>query len=429
MDINTRLDGFIVHPLDAFNDHHHEDNIPKFSSTAPHLDGFQVHPLDSFLSHEHQNNTTNNYLNLDDTNQINNYFPTNETITADSLLYQNNNTDSTIYQPSSIQDLISNSNYNNDFNYNQYEKTNYSTSEYPITYTEPTPITTTTTSTSNYNYISTPSYNTISYSPQNNYINTSTTYETYPSTTNFNYSKILPTKYLPAIKAQNNINSTSAPTIKLVPKVTNKVTYTTSSVIAPSKSVYSVPSYPTYSILSFTPPIKTSYFGSQILPISTTSYNYKVTTNTIKPTVLVKRPYRVVTFKPQVRWNNVIHRRQKIIIPKVKRYIIPRRTSVIVPRKKSVIIQNPVVIQPQKTISVSTHIPSIIQPNPIISTPAPSNVIVPTITIGTPNPIQKIEKFPSDNFAGRSRIINNNIMGFNKVYYPRDFDRKKGRKF
>jgi len=169
--------------------------------------------------------------------------------------------------------------------------------------------------------------------------------------------------------------------------------------------------------------------GSQILPVSTTSYNYKVTTNTIKPTVLVKRPYRVVTFKPQVRWNNVIHRRQKIIIPKVKRYIIPRRTSVIVPRKKSVIIQNPVVIQPQKTISVSTHIPSIIQPNPIISTPAPSNVIVPTITIGTQNPIQKIEKFPSDNFAGRSRIINNNIMGFNKVYYPRDFDRKKRRKF
>ena len=78
MDINTRLDGFIVHPLDAFNDHHHEDDIPKFSSTAPHLDGFQVHPLDSFISHEHNNDISNDYLNFNDTNQINtNYLSTN----------------------------------------------------------------------------------------------------------------------------------------------------------------------------------------------------------------------------------------------------------------------------------------------------------------------------------------------------------------
>ena len=90
MDINTRLDGFIVHPLDAFNDHHHEDDIPKFSSTAPHLDGFQVHPLDSFISHEHNNDISNDYLNFNDTNQINtNYLPTN-TFTTDNLLFNNN---------------------------------------------------------------------------------------------------------------------------------------------------------------------------------------------------------------------------------------------------------------------------------------------------------------------------------------------------
>ena len=42
MDINTRLDGFIIHPLDAFNDKHHEDSLLKFSNTAPNLDGFKV---------------------------------------------------------------------------------------------------------------------------------------------------------------------------------------------------------------------------------------------------------------------------------------------------------------------------------------------------------------------------------------------------
>ena len=75
-------------------------------------------------------------------------------------------------KPTQISDLISTTNYNNDYNYSQYEKTNYTTSQYPITYTEPTTITTpiTTTTTTNYNYISTPSYNTISIIPQNNYI-------------------------------------------------------------------------------------------------------------------------------------------------------------------------------------------------------------------------------------------------------------------
>ena len=110
MDINTRLDGFIVHPLDAFNDHHHDYDTPKFSSTAPHLDGFQEHPLDAFISQEHNNDiSTNNYFNYEDTNQVNNYFPTNETLTADNLLNlnQNNTFDSTVYQTTQIQDLIS----------------------------------------------------------------------------------------------------------------------------------------------------------------------------------------------------------------------------------------------------------------------------------------------------------------------------------
>jgi len=426
MDINTRLDGFIVHPLDAFNDHHHDDT-PKFSSTAPHLDGFQVHPLDSFITHEHNNDISNDYLNFNDTNQINtNYFPTNETFTTDNLFSNNNTIDSTIYQSTQISDLTSTTNFNNNnnYNYNQYETTNFSTNEYPITYTEPTPITETTTT--NYNYISSPTYDTYSTSPQNNYINTSTTYEDYPSTSNYNFSKILPTKYLPAIKSQSFIKATSAPTIKLAPKITKKVAYSTSTFINPSKSVNSVPSYPTtYSIKSYTPVIKATNFTSQILPVSTSSYKYNATTtSTYKPTILVKRPYKVVTFKPQVKWKSIIPIKKTIIIPKIKKYIVRRRTSIIVPQSQSIIIPKSVILQPQNSIAIVPNIQqSIIQPSQILTTSASSNSIVPSITLGNSNPIHTLEKFPSDNFAPRYRIISNNI-GLNKIYYPRDFDRK-----
>ena len=83
-----------------------------------------------------------------------------------------------------------------------------------------------------------------------------------------------------------------------MPKITKKVTYATSSLLVPTKRVYSITSYPTYSIRSVTPVINRTNFFSQIAPINTTSY--RITSNVVRPaTVLVKRPYRVVTFKPQ----------------------------------------------------------------------------------------------------------------------------------
>ena len=157
MDINTRLDGFVIHPLDAFNDRHHDDETPKFSSTAPHLDGFQVHPLDSFISHEH-----NNELALGGLNEINNYISNNET---ENIYSQNNINDLGIYQ-SQVQDIFpQSSTTNNDFNFNEYETTNVSSSENFITYTDP--ITTTT----NYNYLDVTPTTTISPNTQTNYIN------------------------------------------------------------------------------------------------------------------------------------------------------------------------------------------------------------------------------------------------------------------
>ena len=45
MDINTQLDGFIIHPLDAFKNSQQEEFIPPISSSTPDFDEFQVHPL------------------------------------------------------------------------------------------------------------------------------------------------------------------------------------------------------------------------------------------------------------------------------------------------------------------------------------------------------------------------------------------------
>ena len=52
MDINTQLDGFIIHTLDAFKDSHKEEFIPQINSSTNDIDEFQVHPLDNFFAQE-----------------------------------------------------------------------------------------------------------------------------------------------------------------------------------------------------------------------------------------------------------------------------------------------------------------------------------------------------------------------------------------
>ena len=138
----------------------------------------------------------------------------------------------------------------------------------------------------------------------------------------------------------------------------------------------------------------------------------------------------MVTFKPQIKWNNIIPQKQSIIVPKVRKYIVPRRTSIIIPQNQSVIIQNPPSLQPRSSIVVANNIQTpLIQQSQFISTPAPSNIVVPTISVINPNVVQKQEKFPSDNFAGRSRILPNNNLNRNKIYYPKDVERKTKKKF
>ena len=67
MDINTKLDGFLVHPLDLFPKTHQAGNT--LDNTTANLDGFAVHPIDSFI-----NQKNNTYLNLNN-NLINNIKP------------------------------------------------------------------------------------------------------------------------------------------------------------------------------------------------------------------------------------------------------------------------------------------------------------------------------------------------------------------
>ena len=159
MDVNTQLDGFTIHPLDAFNDKHHDDNILKFSNTAPHLDGFIVHPLDSFISHER--NLGGDFSGI---NQINDTFNNNNNYETENIFNQNNNiTNYEVNQTSQISDLLTtSSSINNKFSFNHYETSNLTTSEYPVTYTQPI--------TTNYNYVNSTTSDIISSIPETNYI-------------------------------------------------------------------------------------------------------------------------------------------------------------------------------------------------------------------------------------------------------------------
>lgn len=395
MDINTRLDGFVIHPLDAFNDRHHDDETPKFSSTAPHLDGFQVHPLDSFISHEH-----NNELALGGLNEINNYISNNET---ENIYSQNNINDLGIYQ-SQVQDIFpQSSTTNNNFNFNEYETTNVSSSENFITYTDP--ITTTTT---NYNYLDVTPTTTISLNTQTDYINETPIYNDYPiSSTNYetnnNFSEILPPKFLPPI--ESHVKSQSS--FNIFPNETNNITFSTVSIGTPNKSVYSLPEYNN--------PYNNSSNVYNQFGIITDNYNNNYDNNFISDQTIYKvssysstpQKYKSTTYNPKVIWRKIIPKKQTIIIPTIKQYVIKRKKIIIVPKQQSIIIPQPVLVQPLvPTIQVST----IQNPNEVLG-----SAIIPTISLMNQNAINNsiIGKFPTDSISKSN------------IYYPR---RIKGNK-
>lgn len=168
MDINTKLDGFVVHPLDLFSKTHHND-VYQSNSTA-NLDGFNIHPIDSFLNQTNDNS----YLNLN--NAITTYDGITNTGTND------------------INQYINGQNFNQDL-YNPYSNISYETKNLTQDYIETKPIVNNTISYDQYPDISTTyltnfgsstgTYDQYNISP---YTNSNISYDNYPTTISTNYT-------------------------------------------------------------------------------------------------------------------------------------------------------------------------------------------------------------------------------------------------
>lgn len=116
--MNARLDGFIVHPLDAFPSNRRlNNNLNRIAGNTAYLDGFKVHPIDLFVFNDYNNNANKAFnYNLaynpniqQNYNLINNYD-----------IYQYNNQyqmpqKMNLYEPQVQSKII----VNNDFPYNR----------------------------------------------------------------------------------------------------------------------------------------------------------------------------------------------------------------------------------------------------------------------------------------------------------------------
>ena len=432
MDINTRLDGFIIHPLDAFNDKHHEDNLLKFSNTAPNLDGFKVHPLDSFIIHEHDNNYesnindnfTINYAQFNQNNSLD-VLSDDRNYNAGNISSEYNLTNNSELYQTSNQDIMSTPSFNNYINIEQTysgNNTDISYNQYPV-------------SGSNMNYIESASPNlyTLDSTPTTtsttNYFND--TYSSYyPSTSN--YENIMPTIY------KNELTQNTTGYINSNNAISN-ISYAAPSVVTPSQNEISIVPMPKLRRVNTIPAskissinlgnFKKSGFAFKHFP-STLGYsksNYSLPQNRSYASLYKVNPYNVTTFEPDIK-NNTIQK-TRVIIPVKKRVVIPRKTTVIVPKK--VLIPKPVLIQPVPTIQVAMPqtVPLVVPNSSTVQT-VPGNVLMPTIPVAGPqNSIRlvqnNVEKFPMDNMR---RVVKTSIMAApkmnSKIYVPRRFDKK-----
>ena len=427
MDINTQLDGFIIHPLDAFKDSHQEEFIPQINSSTNDFDEFQVHPLDNFFAQEHNN------INLNEVVQENDYYTNNETYDTGNIINTDEITVNNLgFEQNQMQDLITPTPDinidNNDLNLNQYEITeNFTTQEYPVTYTD---------STSNYNYINSNSSDIIPLNNESNFINPITTasYENYSNTNNdLSYSKILPTKILPTIERSDNddiIPSTSSDFNQIT---TEQNEYIDNSITSPINNEYTIPSDISYSKSTFDPTINIatdislpstdllpSYSSTTFAPSPSTfndisESNYKVDEYNIEPNIIKNKPiFRELSYNPKISWKKVIPKKTTIIIPKVKKYIIKRKSQIILPKKQTVIIPS-VIVQPQPTIQMPQIQPIIPQNyvNMVSNTP---------ILISTIPSVNQNSLIINSNRTGQLPMQNLNLSyGSSKIYYPRNF--------
>ena len=101
MDENSRLDGFLIHPVDLVpHNKNNFGNLDKVDLNTANLDGYNVHPVDLFVSNDNNNNNFNinknnapNFPNYNNTptNNITGLFPYKQNLENANLYNQNQN--------------------------------------------------------------------------------------------------------------------------------------------------------------------------------------------------------------------------------------------------------------------------------------------------------------------------------------------------
>lgn len=487
MDINARLDGFLVHPLDLFPKAH------EFDETTANLDGFKVHPLDSFINHNKndpnkylQNNTTTNYdysnllnnINTTSTNQNykDNLYGQYTTIKTEPYLYKNNYTNSKQFV--NIDSFDNNINYNNTYNYNgdankiiTYK--NYVTSNstnYPKTINH------------NYDYLQTNSYNdnilgkypkykitelggnyaktydtfpndtltnNASYemNPSSKIINKGITYDKYTATTNasdISYGKPSSLDILNStsstdpfsFKSFHNYSKSNEYNYNVYPTstLTNIKTITTQP-----KIVYTINSNKNYSKVFFdnSYPKKaiTNYKSLSSYKSTQDIFNNKLASSLISPTI--NRFYRGTSSSIPLRSYTIPKtyksKRTTAILPSKTKIILPQQINIIPSSQKAIIIPKAShrIIERARTPIISNTVIS--SPNKIYnySSPKKNVITIPTIITHTAKSIKNIPKFnqikklpPRTIDVTGAKI--KSFMNFGKSYYkPKDFANKK----
>jgi hypothetical protein len=469
MDINARLDGFLVHPLDLF------PKNQEFDETTANLDGFKVHPLDSFINHNKndpykylQNNTKTNYDNNNLINNINST-PINQNYEA-NLYDQYTTTKNEPY-------LYSNNiNYNNTYNSSDNTNKIIKFNKYPVNnstyYTQAI--------NHNYDYLQANSYNNNilgkypKYKITNFVENYSKTYDTFPndsSTNNTSYeiypsSKIINTgithdKYTVTANTSDmsygmpssfdilNSNSSNDPfSFKSFHNYskTNRYNYNIfptstltkiKTIITQPKDHYTINPNPNYSkglsINSYPKKAITNYKGLSSFKSTQDIFKNMLTSTIISPrintvyreTSFPLRSYTIPKTYKSNRATAILPSKTKIILPKptniitsnLKTIIIPKTNQRIVERVRTPILSNAVVSSPNKIYNFSS--------------PKKNVVTIPSIITHTTKPIKSGPKLNQINIIP-PRTIDvtgtkiKSFMNFGKSYYkPKDFVGKK----
>ena len=477
MDMNARLDGFLVHPLDLFH------KTQEFDETTANLDGFKVHPLDSFINHNKndpskylQNNTTTNY---DDNNLINNInsTPINQnyeanlydqytTIKNEPYLYSNNYINS--------KQFINAGSFDNYINYNNTYNSSYNTNEiikfnkYPVNnstyYTQAI--------NHNYDHLQANSYNDNilgkypKYKITNFVGNYTKTYDTFPndtSTNNTSYeihpsSKIINTgitydKYAVTANASDMsygqpssfdiLNSTSSTdpysfkSFHNYSKSNNYDVYPASTltniktIITQPKTVYTINSKANFDN-SYPKKAISNYKSLHSFKSTQDIFKNKLSSSFIIPTV--NTIYRETSFplRSYTIPKTYKSKRTTVILPSKTKIILPKPTNIVTSNHKAIIIpkSNHRIVKRDRTPIISNAVIS--SPSKIYNFSNPKNnvVTIPTIITHTAKPIKTIPKFnqisllPSNTIDVTGTKIKS-FMNLGKSYYkPKDFVNK-----